>query len=136
MTTFFQIYPIGFVRKKPAGTDIVIRDAFADALLGLASFSHIHVLYWFHHNDSVDKRNILQVHPRKDEHNPLTGVFATHSPVRPNPLALSLCRILSITGTRIRIEDIDALDGSPVIDIKSYFPSQHPPQDIRLPEWA
>jgi len=136
MKTSYQIYPIGFIEKSNEITEIDIFDEFTDALLGLESFSHIHVLYWFHQNDIPDKRRILRVHPRKNEQNPLTGVFATHSPIRPNLLAMSLCRILSIASNRIRIDTIDAHNGSPVIDIKCYFPPKEPLENIHLPDWV
>jgi len=134
--TSYQIYPIGFIKKSNEFTEIEICDEFTDALLGLEAFSHIHVFYWFHQNDTPDKRSILRVHPRKNEQNPLTGVFATHSPVRPNLLAMSLCRILSISSNRIRIHEIDALDGSPVIDIKCYIPPKTSLENVHLPEWV
>jgi tRNA-Thr(GGU) m(6)t(6)A37 methyltransferase TsaA len=133
--TSYQIYPIGFIEISNEITEINICDEFTDALLGLESFSHIHVLYWFHQNDTSEKRRTLRVHPRKNEQNPLTGVFATHSPVRPNLLAMSLCRILSIASNRIRIDKIDAHNGSPVIDIKCYFPPKEPLKNIHLPDW-
>ena len=136
MKTAFQIYPVGFIRKSNDITEIDICDEFTDALLGLESFSHIHVLYWFHQNDNPDKRNILRVYPRKNEQNPLTGVFATHSPARPNLLAMSLCRIISIASNRIRIHEIDARDGSPVIDIKCFIPSRALTSEIKLPAWV
>ena len=132
----FHIYPIGFIEKSNNITEIVIHSTYIDALLGLDSFSHIHVIYWFHQNDTPQKRNILRVHPRKNKQNPLTGVFATHSPVRPNLLAMSLCRILSITSNRIRIHEIDAHHGSPVIDIKCYIPSKKSLDNIHLPDWV
>ena len=136
MKTIFQIYPIGFITKDDDLTAIDISSAFTDALLGLDSFSHIHVIYWFHKNDSPEKRKILQVHPRKNQQNPLTGVFATHSPVRPNLLAMTTCKIISIESNRIIIDEIDAYDGSPVIDIKCYIPSKKSLKDIHLPEWV
>lgn len=136
MRTCYHIYPIGFIKKFNDVTEIDIYDEFSDALLGLDSFSHIHVLYWFHQNDTPEKRRILRVHPRKKERNPLTGVFATHSPARPNLLALSLCRIIAIESNRIRIHEIDALDGSPVIDIKCYIPPEESLQNIHLPDWV
>ena len=94
------------------------------------------MLYWFHEKDTSENRAILQVHPRGDKTNPLTGVFATHSPVRPNLIALTLCKILSIKESRINIEDIDALDGSPVIDIKCYIPDDTSDPSYRVPEWV
>jgi len=76
------------------------------------------------------------VHPRKDPDNPLTGVFATHSPRRPNLIAMTPCRIRAIRGNRIEIDEIDAYDGSPVIDIKCYIPDAVAEADVRLPGWV
>ena len=136
MSDSYHLKPVGIIRKTDEKSWIEIFDEFTDALLGLEEFSHIYVFYWFHQNDSTGKRKTLQVHPRKDPDNPLTGVFATHSPLRPNLIALTLCRIESIAGNQIRIEDIDAYDGSPVIDIKCYIPGAVPDADVRLPEWV
>jgi tRNA (adenine37-N6)-methyltransferase len=134
--TDFQIYPIGFIDKYNDITEIIIDGTFSEALLGLDSFSHIHVIYWFHQNDTPEKRKILRVHPRKNKQNPLTGVFATHSPVRPNLLAMSICEIVSIKSNRIRIHEIDAHHGSPVLDIKCYIPPKKPLKNIHLPDWV
>jgi tRNA-Thr(GGU) m(6)t(6)A37 methyltransferase TsaA len=132
----FYIYPVGVIKKENENVRIVIDEAYRDALLGLDDFSHITVCYWFHENDTPEKRKTMQVHPRKNKQNPLRGVFATHSPLRPNLIALSICKILSIKDTTISIEKIDALDGSPVIDIKCFIPSSELGSDIRLPEWV
>ena len=134
MQRSFSISPIGVVRKTDGGARIEIFDKYADGLLGLEEFSHIFVFYWFHQNDTPEKRKTLQVHPRKDPRNPLTGVFATHSPLRPNLIAFSRCKIVAITGNIIEIEDIDAHDGSPVIDIKCYIPPED--EAVRLPDWV
>jgi tRNA-Thr(GGU) m(6)t(6)A37 methyltransferase TsaA len=132
----FYIYPVGVIKKENENVRIVIDEAYRDALLGLDDFSHITVCYWFHENDTPEKRKTMQVHPRKNKQNPLSGVFATHSPLRPNLIALTICKILSIKDTTIFIEKIDALDGSPVIDIKCFIPSSELASDIRLPEWV
>ncbi len=134
MPPIFSINPIGFVRKDDKGVRIEIFEEYVDGLLGLEGFSHIHVFYWLDQNDTPAKRKTLQVHPRKDPRNPLTGVFATHSPRRPNPIALTRCKIGTISDTIITIEDIDAYDGSPVIDIKCYIPPED--EDVRLPDWV
>ena len=136
MKDWFKIFPVGAIRKKREGVFIEILDTYRDALLGLDEFSHITVCYWFHENDTPDKRRILRVHPKGDEKNPLRGVFATHSPVRPNLIAISICHVLSIDGNTIRIDKIDALDGSPVIDIKCFIPSSVSKSNIRLPDWV
>lgn len=131
----FTVKPIGWIRKTDERTWIEIDDCYKDALLGMDGFSHIHVMYWFHENDTPELRSTLQVHPRRDPKNPLTGVFATHSPLRPNLIALSLCRILSIRGTAIEVEGLDARDGSPLIDIKCYIPYDRT-GPIRTPAWV
>jgi tRNA-Thr(GGU) m(6)t(6)A37 methyltransferase TsaA len=136
MPVTFQIFPVGVVNKKDESTWIEIFEPYADALLGLEGFSHILVLFWFHENDTPDRRNTLRVHPRKDEKNPLTGVFGTHSPRRPNLIGLTRCKVKSIEGRCIHIEKIDAFDETPVIDIKCYIPDSPPESEIRLPDWV
>ncbi len=136
VTDSYQIYPVGFIRKKGQSVRIEIKKGFEEALLGLDQFSHIYVLYWFDKNDTPEKRSTLQVHPRGDKKNPLTGVFATHSPNRPNLIALVVCKILTIHGNLIQIDRIDAFDGTPVIDIKSFNPKIHETTDCRVPTWA
>jgi tRNA-Thr(GGU) m(6)t(6)A37 methyltransferase TsaA len=136
MIKTYQVFPVGMVDKNKNRTAIEIYEEYTAALLGLDSFSHIVVLYWFHHNDTPAKRRFLQVHPRKNDKNPLTGVFGTHSPVRPNPIALSICKIQAIQSSRIIIEAIDAVNGSPVIDIKAYIPDKKARSDIKLPDWV
>ena len=105
MPQSYSIDPIGVVRKNDDGVQIEIFKNYADGLLGLEGFSHIFVFYWFHQNDTPEKRKTLRVHPRKDPQNPLTGVFATHSPRRPNPIAQTLCKIVAITDHIIEIEE-------------------------------
>ena len=136
MPETFQIFPVGVVRKTEEATWIEIFDAYSDALLGLEGFSHIYVAFWFHENDEAEKRKVLRVHPRKDKNNPLSGVFATHSPLRPNLIGLTICKIKSIQDRCIEIEDIDAFDGTPVIDIKCYIPGSVAESDIYLPAWV
>lgn len=136
MADVFQIYPIGVIRKDDDAAWIEIFEGYADALLGLAGFSHINVLFWFDQNDTVEKRRILRVHPRGDQSNPLSGVFATHSPARPNLIGLTRCKVLSIKKNRIQIKDIDALDGTPVIDIKCHIPDKDQKDKFTVPNWV
>lgn len=135
MNDTFQVHPIGWIRIKKSGINIEIDPQYKDALLGMEGFSHIQVLYWFHKNDDSENRGILQVRPRRNPKNPLTGVFATHAPVRPNLIAVSTCKIESIDGNIIRIDDIDARDGSPVVDIKCYVPEKRAFTNLKLPDW-
>lgn len=136
MDTPLTLTPIGVVTKTDRGVFIDLKDQYHDALSGLEGFSHIHVLYWFHENDTLEKRQTLTVRPRKDPANPITGVFATHSPLRPNPVALTLCRMTAVRNNRIELATIDAKDGSPVIDIKCYIPTKDYVGPVILPDWV
>jgi len=118
MTECFKVFPIGTIKKHGDQVTIEILKAYEDALLGLDQFSHIIVFSWFHKNDTPEKRTILRVHPRGDRANPLRGVFATRSPVRPNLIAISICTLLSVDRNIIHIDKIDCFNGTPVIDIK------------------
>lgn len=117
-----------------------IFDRYADALKGLDGFSHVWVFYWLDKNDTPRKRSTLQVHPRGNKKNPLVckvGIFACRAPVRPNLIALSLCKILSVKGGVVHIEKIDAFDNSPVLDLKPYAPGiDSPTKGVRLPDWV
>jgi tRNA (adenine37-N6)-methyltransferase len=132
----FYIIPVGVIKKRDKKVWIEVYEKYKEALLGLDGFSHITVCYWFHENDTSEKRKTMQIHPRRDKKNPLTGVFATHSPLRPNLIGISICKILSIHRNTIHIDKIDAFDGSPLIDIKCFIPSKAVKQNIRLPDWV
>ena len=132
----YSIQPIGHVVKTAGKVTLDILPQYKDALLGLKDFSHIYVFYWFNRNDSPEKRSILEVHPRGNKENPLTGVFATHSPFRPNLIGLSICKIKSIDNGTITVDDIDAFDGTPIIDIKPYRPSYDCVPGASVPDWV
>jgi tRNA (adenine37-N6)-methyltransferase len=118
--TIYKISPIGKVRnKKGKPVQLEIYEKYLPGLLRMDDCSHVTVLWWFHKNDTPEKRSILKVHPRGNKKNPLTGVFATHSPVRPNLIAITTCKIISVKGCIITIEGIDAFDDTPIIDLKS-----------------
>jgi tRNA-Thr(GGU) m(6)t(6)A37 methyltransferase TsaA len=123
-----QLKPIGVIRSALKGRSgapkqgsegapdawLEVHRWAADGLHLLAAGDDIVVITWLHQG----KRDVLRVHPRSDPNNPLTGVFATRSPDRPNPLGLHQVTVRSIKGTRLRIGPIEAIDGTPVVDIK------------------
>ena len=132
----FELYPVGKVKRNGKSVSLNIFKKYKDALKGLDGFAHVFVLYWFDRNDTPEKRSILQVHPRGNKKNPLTGVFACRAPVRPNLIALSLCKIISVKNNIVYIENIDALNNSPILDIKPYIPSiDHILKDVHVPDW-
>lgn len=123
-----QLRPIGRVRSPltdpaaaPKQADegapparIEVRPEYAEAVDGLAAGEGVVVLTWLHRAD----RSVLAVHPRGDPARPLTGVFATRSQDRPNPVGLHVVTITAIEGTTIEVDALEAVDGTPVIDIK------------------
>ena len=131
----FVVHPIGHFQRTDGLTRIVLDKKYQAGLLGLEGYSHIQVFWWFSNNDTPQKRSILQVHPRGNRDNPLTGVFATRSPFRPNLIALTLCKIVSIKDNVIEIEKTDAFDGTPILDIKPFIPGYDTAEDATVTEW-
>lgn len=119
VTPTFTLYPIGSVVKEDGHTYIVIDKKYEPGLMRLEDFSHVTVIYWFDKNDTPEKRSVLQVHPQGNMANPMRGVFATHSPARPNLIAISRCKILSIKANVVEIDSIDAFPDTPVLDLKN-----------------
>jgi tRNA-Thr(GGU) m(6)t(6)A37 methyltransferase TsaA len=97
-----------------------IAPAVARGLRGIAAGEEIIVITWLHRA----RRDVLEVHPRSDKRLPLTGVFATRSPDRPNPLGLHRVRVVEIAGNRLKVGPIEAIDGTPVVDVKPVLPGQ------------
>lgn len=124
----FQVRPVGVLRSTltdrrsapKQGNEgapdawIEIHDWAGDALLGIAVGDELVVLTWFHQAD----RSVLRVHPRGDRRNALAGVFATRSPDRPNAIGLHTVVVREIEGNRLRVGPIEAIDGTPIVDIK------------------
>jgi tRNA-Thr(GGU) m(6)t(6)A37 methyltransferase TsaA len=94
---------------------VVLEPSFADALQGIRLGDEVVLVTWLHEAD----RTVLQVHPRDDESRPLTGVFATRSSDRPNPLGLHRVTVLGIDGLELEVGPLEAIDGTPVVDIKA-----------------
>ncbi|MFG3437038.1 SAM-dependent methyltransferase [Nonomuraea sp. NPDC047897] len=120
------------------GTRAVIRldDRFEpSALQGLPEFSHVEIVFRF---DRIDERDV-RVQPRPPRGNPdgpPVGVFAHRGPYRPNRLGVSVCRLIAVHGRDLHVADLDALDGTPVLDIKPYLVEFAPLDPVRQPGWA
>lgn len=120
---------IGFIRSSVQGREdaprqgpegapdawLEIEPRYAEALLGIEVGHELIVITWLDKGD----RTVLRNHPRSDPSRPLTGVFYTRSPARPNPLGLHPVTVREIDGTRLKVGPIEAFDGTPVVDIKS-----------------
>jgi tRNA (adenine37-N6)-methyltransferase len=142
----FPVAAIGHVvssRREPVDDDwgrieatIELDPGFeAASLRGLAEFSHVEVVYLFHLVDlgaiTTDARR-----PRDNPSWPEVGIFAQRGKGRPNRIGVSTCRLLAVEGTRVRVLGLDAIDGTPVLDIKPYMRQFGPRGDIRQPAWV
>ena len=114
-------------------SEIVIDTSLTEALDGLEEFSHIIVLYWMHR--ATSREVSLKVHPRGKQELPLVGLFVTRSPNRPNPIGKATVRLLQRQGNILRVEGLDAIDGTPVIDIKPYIPGYDSAANTTEPQW-
>ncbi len=147
MSKEFSVRPIGFVKST---RDIAIDDNwdevaanieldFAEiepaAVLGLETFSHIEVVYLF---DRVDSAKVCRGarHPRGREDWPLTGILAQRAKDRPNRIGVTVCRLLMVEKNILHVRGLDAIDGTPVLDIKPVMRGFLPRGEIREPKWA
>jgi tRNA-Thr(GGU) m(6)t(6)A37 methyltransferase TsaA len=126
--TSYTIKPIGVIRSDLRNREDAPRQGFIGApdawiemnsevvegLEGIASGNEIVLITWLHRAH----RDLLKVHPHRDQNRPLTGVFTTRSPDRPNPIGLHRVTILEIVGNRLKVGPIEAIDGTPIVDIK------------------
>jgi tRNA-Thr(GGU) m(6)t(6)A37 methyltransferase TsaA len=107
----------------------------ADALSGLEGYSHLEIVFVMHGVDADDVAMGTQ-RPRRQEEHPDVGIFAQRDQRRPNRLAVSRCRLVRVDGRRLIVRDLDAIDDSPVIDIKPYMIETSPIGEVSQPEWA
>jgi len=108
-------------KQQAATSELVIDPQFDGILDGVENFSHLWVLFWMHRLPP-ERRDLVKVHPMGRNDLPLAGIFATRSPARPNPMGLTVVRLLERKGNILRVEGLDAIDGSPILDIKPYLP--------------
>ena len=115
-------------------SEIVINSQFTEALDGLEELSHITVIFWMH---QVMSRGPMpsRIHPMGKPELPLVGRFATRSPHRPNPLGETVVRLLERRDNVLKVEGLDAFEGTPVIDIKPFLPGHDSVADARAPSW-
>ncbi|MHA1687341.1 MAG: tRNA (N6-threonylcarbamoyladenosine(37)-N6)-methyltransferase TrmO [Candidatus Heimdallarchaeaceae archaeon] len=132
----FSIKSIGKVKVSNEQYWLEIDNKYLLGLRHLEHFSHIIVLWWIDKRDTSRDRNTLIVKPPRLKTPVETGVFSSRSPSRPNPIGLTVVKIIAVRNNRIYIDRIDAFDETPVIDIKPYLPGDSIPlSEIKLPDW-
>jgi len=141
-----RLVPVGAVEggRRDASDDdwgqveatIVVDERFApDALAGLDGFSHVDVVFVFHRVDADDV-NVGARHPRGRSDWPNVGIFAQRAKARPNRIGVTTCELLGVDARRVRVRGLDAIDGTPVLDLKPYMVEFGPRGAVRQPAWA
>ena len=135
-----KIQPLGIVRNNVERlsfdswndviSELIIDYKYQEALYKLDEYSHIYVLFHLQHVKEPFKQRI---HPTCNSKYPLVGAFSTRTPNRPNRIGLTVCRLLKIQDNILTVRGLDAFDGSPILDLKPYFPSII--NDVRVPKW-
>lgn len=145
VSTQFEVCAVGFVRSSRGEPDDdswddeisrieMISPFDARSLKGLESFSHCIVVYVFDRAGWDDSR--MSRHPRGNKDWPEVGIFAQRAKDRPNRLGVTVCRILEVTGQEVRVAGLDAIDGTPVVDIKPWMDEFGPRGEVSQPRWA
>jgi len=137
-----KLKSIGYVRRaskqenvkdRSLVSEIIIRKGLTKALEGIEEFSHVFVLFYMHQVSEKDKK-ALKVHPRGRMDLPLVGLFATRTPLRPNPVGLAVVELLKRRENVLVVKGLDAFDWTPVLDLKPYD-SWDSVVNVRVPEW-
>jgi tRNA-Thr(GGU) m(6)t(6)A37 methyltransferase TsaA len=144
--TEIKIIPIGEVKtkidrnilkalgNKKHISKLIIFDEYIECLDRIEDFSHIIICYWAH-LVSIKQRDIKKVHPKGNPKFPEVGIFSTHSQVRPNPICITISKLLKREDNVLFVKNLDAFNESPILDIKPYISFMDKTMDLRMPEW-
>jgi tRNA-Thr(GGU) m(6)t(6)A37 methyltransferase TsaA len=134
--------PIGYVKTTAEGDEvknksflsqIFLREDIVEALTGISDYSHLFVLFYLN-QVTEEQRKTLRVHPRGRQDMPLVGVFVARTMLRPNPIGLTLVELVKVEGNVLTIRGLDAYDGTPVLDIKTYD-FWDVAENAKVPDW-
>lgn len=139
-----ELKPIGVVKSEfeervPKGWEtalasIIVRERWAPALDGVEEFSHLIILFWL--NRIPHSAIHLHIHPQQSDDLPLVGLFATRTPARPNPIGVQVVELVARKGNVLTVRHLDALNKSPVLDIKPYLPRGDSVVEATVPAWV
>jgi tRNA-Thr(GGU) m(6)t(6)A37 methyltransferase TsaA len=121
-------------KLKKMVSELIIKPELNEILDGIEGFSHILVLYW-PHLIPPERRELRKVHPMGRKDVPKQGIFATCSPARPNPILVTAIKLLERKENVLKVQGFEALDGSPILDIKPYNPGYYRIDNPSVPEW-
>ena len=136
MNDSYRIFPIGYVRRRENLIFLEVMEPYRPAMKQLDQFTHVMIFWWADKHDNEKSRSIMQTEPPYAK-GKITGVFATRAEYRPNPIAMTTCKILKVDEINgiIEVTDIDAYDGTPIVDLKAYFPVCDRVKEARIPKW-
>ncbi len=137
-----NLKPIGVVKngvKEPRFgnfadevSEIIVDEKFTEALNGIDDYSHVIVVYWM---DKV-KKSVITHRPQGNPNVPIVGIFSCRCPERPNPIAITTVKLIAHEGNKIKVKGLDILDGTPIIDIKPYWPQYDKVENAKIPSWV
>ncbi|MGL5151772.1 MAG: tRNA (N6-threonylcarbamoyladenosine(37)-N6)-methyltransferase TrmO [Clostridium sp.] len=140
----YKVYPIGVVQSQIKDTvdydwgdvvsEIIIDESYKDGLKGLKTFSHCSVVY-FLHKAKFKLEEDIERRPQGREDMPLIGIFSQRAKSRPNPIGITSVEILEVNNNVITVKGLDAIDGTPVLDIKPYYPA-YDKKEAKTPVWV
>jgi tRNA-Thr(GGU) m(6)t(6)A37 methyltransferase TsaA len=140
-----NIEPIGFVKNEVISphnsewgeeiSEIVIKEEFTKGLVGLEDFSHAIIIFFMHQASYIEERHLIR-HPQEREELPKIGIFAQRARHRPNPIGITAVQIISVEGNILKVKGLDAINETPILDIKPYFPDFDMREDAQTPEWV
>ena len=132
----FNMFPIGYIRRNSEEVKLEILEQFRPALKQLDQFTHVIVFWWADRHDNDKSRSKMQTKPPYAS-DKLTGIFACRAEYRPNPIGMTTCRLMDVDEGKgiVKIADIDAYDGTPIVDLKAYFPVCDRVRNARIPKW-
>ncbi len=134
--------PLGYVKTTAVGdevkdksrtSEIIINPELIPALESITDYSHVFVLFWLS-EITAEQRKTLKVHPRGRRDQPLRGIFAVRTNLRPNPIGLTLVELLKVEGNVLTVRGLDAFNGTPVLDIKPFDPWDTA-ENAKVPKW-
>lgn len=140
-----NIEPIGFVRNAILDphnyewgeevSEIVVKEKYVDGLIGLEDFSHAIIIFFMHKASYVEERHLTR-HPQEREELPKIGIFAQRARHRPNPIGITAVQIIGVEGNTLTVKGLDAINETPILDIKPYFPDFDRREEVELPDWV
>lgn len=115
-------------------SEIILSEEFSELLDGIEEYSHLVILYWGH-EVPTSGRTLKKTHPAGMTQYPKQGIYATYSPARPNPVLMTVVQLVKTENNRLYVSGLDAINNSPVLDIKPYVPLLFPQEGVIIPEW-